>query len=502
MITLRPYQLEAVEAAWEALSRGAHPVIKLDTGAGKSLVIAELAKRIYESGSRVIIATHNQELVAQNAKEFEQYSGIEPGILCAGLERTDKGHDVLFASVQSLYRPVKRDEIPPVSAIIIDECHLVSEKGSDAKFYPALFDGFPDAQRVGLSATPFRMDGPVYGENRYFTEKCYATDILDLVKAGYLCPLVGVTSNIQLDVSKVKSVAGEFDQKQVEHLETEAWLVSVAKNVIELSQGRKHIAVFCPTVKVAETAANIFTKLGMVSGVVVSDTEDRDDVLTRWKAGVFPVMCSVNVLNTGFNFKALDCIVCLRPTESLALWLQICGRGTRLADGKKNCLLLDYSSNLSIHGGISAGMEEVYVENEEGEISRRPATPKPRVKLVNKVASLTDIDPMIATSKGIKAEVESCTYNAISSKAAGVRMVIVNYKLIHKGFEFSASQFVCVEHRGWARNEAVKWFEARGVTDVPFNADAARYKCYSLPVPREVTVRKNGKYLNVIAEKF
>ena len=101
-LTLRPYQEEAVEAAWASLRREEHPVIQLPTGSGKALVLAEISHRILNRGGRVLVATHVSELVSQNAAEFQGLSGVEPGILCAGLERSDKGHDVLFASAQSL----------------------------------------------------------------------------------------------------------------------------------------------------------------------------------------------------------------------------------------------------------------------------------------------------------------------------------------------------------------------------------------------------------------
>ena len=141
-LTLRPYQEEAVEAAWASLRREEHPVIQLPTGSGKALVLAEISHRILNRGGRVLVATHVSELVAQNAAEFQLLSGIEPGILCAGLERSDKGHDVLFASVQSLYRPAQRGEIEPFNLIIVDEAHLCAERDSDAKFYPTAFSCF------------------------------------------------------------------------------------------------------------------------------------------------------------------------------------------------------------------------------------------------------------------------------------------------------------------------------------------------------------------------
>ena len=508
MFDLRYYQKDAVEAVWGALKRGADPVVELPTASGKSLVIAELSHRILNNKGRVLVLSHVQELISQNAAEFQKLSGVEPGILCAGLERTDKGHDVLFASVQSLYGPAKRGEIQGFDLIIVDECHLCADKDSDAKFYPTAFSCFPTARRVGLSATPFRQDGAVYGEGKYFSERCYEVSTLELVREGFLAPLVGVSAAVQLDLSKLKTVAGDYDQKTVEEQQTEVWLQAVAANVIEKTSKRKHIAVFCPTVNIAHAAAKVFTELGREAGVVVGDTEGRDEVLEDWKAGKFPVMCSVNVLSTGFNFPDLDCIVCIRPTQSLSLWVQLLGRGVRNADGKLNCLLLDYSGNLQIHGGICAGMEEAYTEKKGGQLTCSDAKPNPlknKGKRVKTGKELTDLDPMLATPSGVELEVTNVSYVVLSSRTqTSKKLLMISYDgtTIPGGIYMSASQFVCPEYSGFAYQEAVKWFARRGEAQVPRSAEAARIKCYSLPVPRTVHIRKSGKYLNVVSESF
>jgi len=480
-------------------------VIALPTGSGKSLVLAEVARKILDKGGRVLIATHVKELVAQNAAEFQGLTGIEPGILCAGLERTDKGHAVLFASVQSLYGPAKRGEIEPFDLIMVDECHLCADKSSDAKFYPTVFAAFPDARRVGLSATPFRIDGPVYGEGKYFTDKCYDADVIQLVKDGYLAPLVGVNAALTLNIKGLKKIAGDYDQRSVEEQETDAWLEAVAESVKELSEGRKHIAVFCPTVSVAERSAAIFTKTGMTASVVVGETEDRSDLLDSWKAGDFPVMCSVNVLSTGFNFKALDCIVCIRPTTSLGLWQQVLGRGTRTNEGKKNCLILDYSGNLALHGGICVGMEDCYTQVSDGviKVSPKPRKPSGNKRSVQITDQLTNLDPMLASPGGAKVRVRGVSYIVISSKSQeGKSLLMVQYDcLVEGGAHVTASQFVCVEYSGWARKQAEDWFARRRAT-APFKAEQAQTMSWGLPTPRELTIKKNGKYMNVIHEHF
>ena len=501
---LRPYQEEAVEAVWQALRRGEHPVVRMATGSGKALCIAELCRKVLAKGGRVLIATHVAELVQQNALEFTALTGIEPGVLCAGLERTDKNHDVLFASVQSMYGPAKRGEIDPFDLILIDECQLCSDRDSDAKFYPTTFAAFPDAYRVGLSATPSRMGMPVWGEGKYFTELCYETDILELVRDGYLAPLVGVSANLTLDCTKFKKVAGEFDQRSVEEQETDAWLSAVVESVKELATGRKHIGVFCPTVAVAERAAEIFTHGGLEASSVVGDTEDRTGRLDAWKAGKFPVMCSVNILAIGFNFKAMDALVCIRPTTSGEFWQQMLGRLTRMAPGKKNGLVLDYSGNLALHGGICVGMEDAYQETKSGKVTKVSPKPKPGVARKTKtVDEITDLDPMLASPGGMEGTVRNIVYIVINSKSIeGKQLLMVAYECqIPGGALISANQFICVEYVGWARKKAEEWFALRGA-QAPYTAERAKVMCWGLPEPRTLTIRKKGKYAEVLKEHF
>jgi DNA repair protein RadD len=506
---LRPYQREAVSAALKVIRADGHPVLSLPTGSGKSLVVAEIARLTLEAGQRVLIVTHVQELVEGNAREFEKLTGIQPGVLCAGLERADKGNDVLFASVQSLYRPAQRREIAPFDVILVDECHLVADKKSGAKFYPMVFDAFPEARRVGLSATPYRLDGEVYGRDGYFTELAYEAGVLELIEAGYLAPLVGVNTLIRVDRSELKKVAGEFEMKGVVLQEDREWLERVVKSVVKFAAGREHVAVFCPGVDTAELAAQVFRESGWSAEFVVGDTEDRSDKLRLWKAGGVRVMCSVNVLTTGFNFPALDCIVCLRPTASQGLWVQMLGRGTRVSEGKKNCLVLDYSGNLLVHGGIAAGVKDAYDEAPVfgGTPVKVSAAPRPELIVMSRraqhVDELTELDPMFARSSGADAEVREVSYVVIPSKTlSGKRLLMVAYECERAGVRFSAKQFVCTEYDGFAYQQAAGWFARRGRLDFPRSAEKAKLTCHGLPVPRKVRVRKVGKWLNVISEVF
>jgi DNA repair protein RadD len=326
---------------------------------------------------------------------------------------------------------------------------------------------------------------------------------MEMVELGYLCPLVGVETEIQLDLSGVEKSGGDYVQKQVGDRETEEWLAAVVKSVHHLAKNRKHVAVYCPTVESANLTSEAFNKSGWSSSVVVGGTKNREEIIGEWKAGETRVICSVDVLTTGFDHPALDCIVVLRPTESSSLWVQIMGRGTRIHEGKDNCLILDYVGNLGRLGGI--GMMEDFVVERGGNVeSVRKATgraPRAEKKKPNK---LENLDPMSGKAGDINVYVNDVSYIVIGSKSQpGKQMVMVVYECqTEEGYTLSVNDFVLCEYSGYARQKAEGWVRRRGGTFLPYTAENAVHLCYALPTPRGLKVSRNGKYWNVTKEYF
>lgn len=507
---LRPYQEEASASVWEALKRGSNPCVQLPTGTGKGLLIADLVDRLRTKQGRVWVVTHVKELVAQNYEELDRYRGTSDcGIICAGLNRYEEGKHVTFATIQSLYRPALASSLIGPDAIIIDEAHRIP-LGEDGKWYNEVLAAYPSARRIGMTATPWRMSGGIiYGdhEGAWFNELAYAKSVPELVELGFLCPLVGVNTEVQLDLTGVEKNAGDYVMKQVGAKETEVWLDAVVRSVQQLAAKRKHVAVYCPTVEAANNTAQAFTARGWLASVVVGDTTARHEVIDDWKGGNTRVLCSVDVLTTGFNFPALDCIVCLRPTESSSLWCQIMGRATRLYEGKANGLILDYVGNLARLGGI-AMMEDYYEERGGKAVGRKTAKGKPKVARPEKPkpGMLGDLDPMSGSSKAVRVRVTNTSYVVIPSKKEEKKfLLMVAYDAeTEEGYSITASAFVCTEYQGWAREQAIQFFLRRGVSleRIPYKAETARYLCYGLPTPRYLMVRRNGKYINVVEEHF
>lgn len=504
----REYQQRSFDAVIDSLRAGNSPVVCIPTGGGKALICAMLVDRFRERGGYTLVVTHSKELIAQNHKTLKRYSHDDGvGIYSAGLESTEVGKQSTFGTIQTLYRNLAK--LPKhVDAIIVDEAHWIAHKGSDAKMYNALISHYPEARLIGLSATPYRLDkGLIYeGEGCHFNHLAVEVSVLELVREGFLSPLVGLSVAEELNLAGVHKTAGDFDTKEVDERITETWMEAVLTKVAKLAASRKAILLFAPTVRAAKLAAEYANKVGITAEYVHGGDQERDDRLLRWERGDFRLMGNCAILTTGYDRPDIDCIVDLAPTESLGKHVQKLGRGTRLSPGKENCLVIDAVGNLLRLGGVVVGLEEMHKEDTNGEIEKIPATPrpKPQPRKTKTSTALSDLDPMIATSKGLVVDVIDCRYVVISSRThTGKKLLMANYTVhTDTGIELDCSEFICPEYSGYAKDQAVKWFERRGEASIPYSAEAARIKAFGLPIPRQLRVRKQGKYFNVLEEIF
>jgi len=508
---LRPYQQVAVDAALEALGTGSNPVLQLATGTGKSLIIAALAEHYRTTGRQVWVLTHVQQLVKQNAATYGRYCGIEPAIVCASLGRRDTWGGVTYGTIQSVTGML--DKLIAPDLIIIDEAHRVPHNEGEPSQYEAVLNRYPEARRVAMTATPWRMDNGVIhgtGPQFWFDTLAYSYTVPRAVADGWLCQLVGVETAIQLDVQKIP-VSGDFVQSEVEAAQTKAWLTSVARSLSTLANKRQHIGVYCPTVKAAEaTAALINRETGWPIAVLHSgmSPDARNAVLEQFMSGDVRVLCSVDMITTGFDFPAMDCIVCLRPTLSSSLWVQIQGRGTRLHPDKHNCLVLDYAGNLIRLGGVdmyetfyreAAGLEEV-----DAAEPRAPYVKKER-KIYPGLRKLTPVDPMTgqATQNGsiLHVTVHGVSTVAITPRGKSTPVLLVQYACTtDDGARIDASSFIDTET---PNQKTVDFFSDRSLAvRLPSPAKSLSWQIKGARKPIAVTVRKQNRYWNVVEEHF
>ena len=508
---LRFYQQEAFDAAIASLEGDHCPVLQLATGTGKSLIIAALAKRYRETDRRVWVLTHVQQLIEQNASTYERYSGHAPGIVCAGLKRKDRFEAITFATIQSMLGV--QAEMQPPDLIIIDEAHRVPHNKGERSLYESVLHRYPAAGRVAMTATPWRMDnGVIHGEGDqfWFDQMPYSYKVAQAVEEGYLCPLVGVETVVQLDLDGARKANGDYVMTDVDKREDVVWLRAVARSLPELAGNRKHIAVYCPTIEAAERAAEVIAvETGWVTDVMAGNItrDERKDSLSRFKSGESRVLCSVDMITTGFDFPALDCIVCLRPTLSSSLWVQIQGRGTRLFEGKKNCLILDFVGNLQRLGGVD--MYETFYKQETLEkveaVSVKERADREREKVVG-ANKLVPIDPMTGQSAKhgavLKMTVESTNSVVIHTKYnPNTPILLVNYSCVNEdGVKIRATTFLNTEVPD---RKTVQFFVSRNLAvNLPSPANKLTWQLKGARLPDEVQVRRAGQYWNVVEELF
>ncbi|MDX1599576.1 MAG: DEAD/DEAH box helicase [Marinobacter sp.] len=355
---LRPYQQEAVDATLDHFRRSDESaVIVLPTGAGKSLVIAELARL---ARRKILVLTHVKELVEQNHAKYQSY-GLTGGIFSAGLKRKENRHQVTFASVQSVSANLDqfRDEY---SLVIIDECHRVSgEETSQYQRIIELLRQQNDSLKVlGLTATPYRLAmGWIYRyhyrgfvrseEDKPFEHCIYELPLSFMINRGYLTrPELVNAAVAQYDFSALSQDRfGEYAEKDVNQLLSKHRRVTraIIEQVMELAAERKGGMIFAATVDHAREITGYLPEhqTALVTGA--TDLKDRDLLIRRFKQRQLKYLVNVSVLTTGFDAPHVDFIAILRPTQSVSLYQQIVGRGLRLDEGKQDCLVIDYAGN-------------------------------------------------------------------------------------------------------------------------------------------------------------
>jgi len=357
MYTLRTYQQEAVDRTLNYFRKQRSPaVIVLPTGAGKSLVIAELAKI---ATGRVLALAHVKELVEQNHLKYESY-GLQAGIYSAGLNQKDSEQKVIFGSIQSVAK-AKDAFFMDFTLVIIDECHRVGlePESQYAKVIHQLEQNNPRICILGLTATPYRLGlGWIYNyalsgemktqELRFFKHCIYDLPLEYMIRNKYLTPPVKVDIPVtSYDFSELIEGGQSYTMAQLEEaLHKQRRLTPlIIKNIIDITQSdqRQGVMIFSSTVKHAQEIMDHLPPRQARLVVGTTELSERDQIVNDFKQKAFKYLVNVSVLTTGFDAPHVDVIAILRPTESVSLYQQIIGRGLRLDADKKDCLVLDYT---------------------------------------------------------------------------------------------------------------------------------------------------------------
>lgn len=370
----RPYQQEAINSTIEEIKKyakqgkSAHLIIDAGPGAGKTLLMAFLAKHVFERGGRVVQLARQPILAKQNYDEMYE-CGIPAALYAAKFNRRQVAQ-VTVATEGTIANSL-HDMNKPVDLLLLDECHTLSPDDEDTQMNTIirhLDDVTTKAGRkmhvVGLTGSPFRGVTPLTSFD-FWHDTVFNIGTDKLTELGYLSvPVFGFADadDDALDFSGVNTRSGswEFSEKELDEIAMsdagKKKLVRILMQVIEKTKDRNQRIVFASTKRHAREIRRILIALGIDKskiGLVTDDSSEaeKDRVIMLSKQGKLDWLINVSVLTTGFNSPLIDVVVYLRPIGSLVLLIQSMGRGARLLEEwmkeagfhKENYLVLDYA---------------------------------------------------------------------------------------------------------------------------------------------------------------
>lgn len=527
---LRPYQTEAINSVFSYYENGGagHPILALPTGTGKSLIQGELIRQIFHwyPGQRVLGLTHVQELIEQNAQTILNVWPLAPlGINSAGLKRRDVIQPIIYGGVQSVVNQI--DKMGFRDLLFIDECHLLSPNQDSRyqKVISALKRINPNLKVVGLTATMYRLgqgyltDGT--DENpSIFTDcifnYCTGEKFRSLIAQEWLSYVDSKATDTKLDVSNAKTSGGEFVQADI--AATPAVLRKALQEMCQRGENRRSWLVFNAGIENADQSAEQLRAYGISAASVHSELkpDERKRRIDAFKRGEIRAITNNNVLTTGFDHPPIDLIGMLRATLSPGLWVQMVGRGTRVCEGKDDCLCLDFAGNSQRLGTID-----------------EPRIPKPKekgggdapVKICDNCGAYNHARVVFCTSCGVEFsfkqkiaaipsnnaiisggpvelewyDVTRIMYNRHVSKAQNVN-IAVNYFC---GLKAKFTEYVCFDNHGMSLHKAHEWWRQRFTYSPPPTTDDALTVIKSARIPRRIKVWTNAKpFPKVIGVEF
>lgn len=511
---LRTYQEKAISDLYNFLeTKEGNPCVVLPTGSGKTPVIAQICKDAVGWGERVIVLAHVKELLEQSVHKLGIIAPeLAVGVYSAGLNSRDTDEPVLVAGIQSIWD--KADQIGPRGLIIVDEAHLISpNEASRYACFIELMKTLNEGVRViGLTATPYRLDsGALCGPDSTLNEICHETFIGDLIEQGFLSKLSlrAVNPEAVADLSEVGKRGGEFIESELAQAVNQPDVVRAAcREIMTKSTGRKSVLVFATGIAHAEhivDVLNSYEDAGVVA-ILTGNTPspERALMLQQFKDGGIRFMVNVMVLTTGFDAPNVDCVCILRPTLSPGLYYQMIGRGFRIDDKKKDCLVLDFGENIYRHGPIDC-IEAPHKRGQEGDAAPKKSESTIRAKECPECHELVEIGalgcscgfvfPLKVDTHQRKNDEDSIllgrgpggafleekskvsdTYCSVHTKKDAPdghpKTMRVEY---YTSMTFSISEWVCFEHSGFAFSKAQAWWAARSKLPCPHSsAEAVR----------------------------
>jgi superfamily II DNA or RNA helicase len=341
--SLRDYQRhQLVQVADSIREHGLRLLVQLPTGGGKTHELAAITLCAHLAGLRVLVIATRTRLVRQIHERLEAFD-IPHGVIAAQMKgMCDRFQPVQIASADTLHRRCMRSgrmPLPSAEVVIFDEAHLALGKSR-----LALLDQYPDALRIGFTATPARKSGLSLSAG--FDRLLLGPSILDLIHAGQLVRprIFNIPVITQDELQAIPKSAGDYAEGQLATLLSQPKLIGdVVSNWLNIAHGRRTIVFACDKRHGAELTRE-FNAAGVTAELLTDQDEDteREAVIARMEAGQTTVIINCFLMAYGIDIPTVEAVVLARPTRSVAMYLQMVGRGLRTAPGKSECLLIDH----------------------------------------------------------------------------------------------------------------------------------------------------------------
>lgn len=526
MFIPRYYQEDAVNAVFSYfMSHTGNPLVAMPTGTGKSIVIAELTRRVLQTypDQRIQAITHVKTLIKQNhAKLIAQWPSAPAGIHSAGLNRRDFRQPIIFGGIQSMHRYAKF--FGHVDLVFIDEAHLVPSNSDTMyqRYITQLKKQNPLLKVIGLSATPYRLKGGHLVNGNIFTDVAFDNTQLQefnkLIDEGFLAPVVPKKTQLEIDDAGLHIRAGEFIPSEVEQRVGGDVTERALRETVSEGQGRDHWLVFGVSIDHVKTIVSILEHLGVSAVPYHSKMPDKeaDKALADFAAGKYRAIVSRDKLTTGVDLPQVDLIAMLRLTRSPGLWVQMLGRGTRPAPGKTDCLVLDFAGNTRRLGPINdpilpnpkkgGGGGQAPVKVCPSCMTYQPAGVRicgycgyefPRVMQLNAQASQQALirresePPKMLT-------VDHVTYKRHKKEGKPDSLCVTYFCGLTR-----VQEFICPDHEdGFSKSRAAYWWSKRSPLAYPGNLEGVLGLLNHLPSPSQILVDFNSRYPEIRRVEF
>jgi len=545
----RWYQSEAEFAIFNYFQKGntGNPLVAMPTGTGKSVVIANFIKHIFEMwpGQRIMMLTHVKELIEQNAEKLQGVWPVCPlGIYSAGLNSRDMIMPIVFGGVQSVANAIEKSLESPDNRpahmkhfgwrdlLLIDEAQLLSPN-EDSKYQYVIAELMkinPYLKIIGFTATPYRLkQGMLTEKGSMFTDVCYDITGYEafnrLIAEGYLCRLLPKPTNTKIDVSNVKLSGGDFNEKQLQAVvDTDEITFSAVREIVQLGEERSTWLVFSAGVDNAEHISSVLQSFGVNASCVHSKLKSKvnDERIAAFKAGELRALVNSNKLTTGFDHPPIDLIADLQPTMSPGKHVQKWGRGTRpsLETGKQNCLGLDFAGNVPRLGPINDPVKPRKPGQGGGTAPVRICEncgfyAHASVRKCENCGLEFTFETKIFANAGFHEllksdlpqieyfEVQKVIYNKHEKRnKEGVLMSPPSIKVSYFCGLRMFNEWVCLEHNGMPAKKARDWWRSRHKEEPPPTTHEALKRINELRIPARIRVHVNKEHPEILGYEY